>query len=1034
MRPHLRLRLISVLLVVPACCLGAGNGGVRPERVAGQILGATGVRAGLIVHLGCGDGRLTAALYQGDSCRVHGLDADAGNIGKARDFIRGRGLYGPISVERWDGEYLPYGDNLVNLLVAEELGAVPMDEVLRVLVPGGEAYFKRDGKWRKEVKPCSDAVDEWTHFLHDASNNAVAHDRVVGPPRHMQWIAGPRYTRSHEHIPGINALVSTQGRIFYIEDEGPISSVRQPSQWRLVARDAYNGILLWERPIETWFPHIVNWGQTPRHLQRRLIAVKDRVYVTLGLHAPLSAVDAATGEVLKVYDGTEGTEEVLFHEGVLLLAIRQVTDERRDELGRWAQLMRDKHSPLYARESAQPLVSRLRKIEGKGATAIRALDSQSGQVLWKKEGPDGAGLRAQSLCAAGDRVFFQKGKTVVCLDLKSGADRWSAEAVTLRLVAGDSVFCAGGKTLTVLSAETGQVRWTQTPLLTDIRDVFVANGSLWLGGFKPFPQKRGPSWGPYYATERDLATGAVVKHVTRENPSHHHRCYQNKATDRYILVGRRGTEFVDLESGEIREHSWARGVCKYGVMPCNGLMYAPPHACACYVGTKTTGFTALASNLSEHAGANAGRTQERLVRGAAYEDIASTDSLEGAGDDWPTYRGDGARSGFTKAVVPAPLKQRWLRRLGGRLSSPVVAGGKVFVASVETHTVHALEASTGAPVWQFVAGGRVDSPPTILGAYVLFGCRDGSVCCLRASDGALAWRFRGAGTTRRIMAHGQLESASPVHGSVLVQGGAVYFTAGRSSYLDGGIDLYRLDLATGQMLAKTRVYSPDPVTGEQPAQYAPAAMPGVRADILTGDGRNVFLRDQVFDHQGAEATEDTPRLITLTDFLDDAWAHRSYWIFGNRISISTGCSGQARGLIYGRMLVFDDATIYGYGRTKLHWSNQLQDGAYRLFAKSREGGEEKWAKPLDIWVRAMVLADRMVFVAGPAINADGDPVFGDKSQGGRLLAVSASDGTTLAEHRLEAGPVFDGMAATPNRLYVTLANGGVTCLDGVVGK
>ena len=123
--------------------------------------------------------------------------------------------------------------------------------------------------------------------------------------------------------------------------------------------------------------------------------------------------------------------------------------------------------------------------------------------------------------------------------------------------------------------------------------------SVWLGGFKPWQgrgpgTKRGPAWGPYFVTQRDLATGETLRHIEPDNPGHHHRCYRNKATDRYILAGRRGTEFIDLESGDVRWHSWARGVCKYGVMPCNGLLYTPPHACACYVAAKLTGFNAMA--------------------------------------------------------------------------------------------------------------------------------------------------------------------------------------------------------------------------------------------------------------------------------------------------------------------------------------------------------------------------------------------------------------------------------------------------------
>ena len=122
-----------------------------------------------------------------------------------------------------------------------------------------------------------------------------------------------------------------------------------------------------------------------------------------------------------------------------------------------------------------------------------------------------------------------------------------------------------------------------------------------MGGFKPFEGrstgKRGPAWGPYFVTQRDLATGEVLNHIEPENPGHHHRCYINKATDRYILGGRRGTEFIDLQTGEVLWHSWARGVCKYGVMPANGLLYVPPHACGCYTAAKLTGFNALAPGI-----------------------------------------------------------------------------------------------------------------------------------------------------------------------------------------------------------------------------------------------------------------------------------------------------------------------------------------------------------------------------------------------------------------------------------------------------
>lgn len=1036
---------VGVLFTALAGPLTAASGadatGQTPERdLAGQILRATELQGGLIVHLGCGSGKLAAALGAEDRFLVHGLDADADNVRRAREYLQQSGLYGRVSAERFDGERLPYADNLVNLLVAETLDSVKIEEALRVLAPGGVLYAKQEGKWRKTVKPRPADIDEWTHFLHDAGGNAVAHDQVVGPPGQIQWTAPPRHDRSHEHLPNVCALVSAGGRIFYLVDEAPIASIRQAPQWRLVARDAFNGLLLWKKPVGGWFPHLVNWGQTPPQLQRKLVAVGDRVYVTLGLHAPLSVVDAATGETLDVFENTSGTEEIVCHQGILLLVTRSVTDERVAELAQWRKLVAAKESPLDARETAEPLVKRLRAVEARGQQAVLALDAYSGRLLWKKAGADASGLRTYTLSADADRVFYQNGKDVVCLDLKTGQELWSVSSAPLRMVYNGNLVCADGRMVTLLSAETGQPRWQQPTLLVDIRDAFIAGGSLWLGGFKPIEGKRGPAWGPYFATQRDLATGEVLRHLEPENPGHHHRCYQNKATDRYIFAGRRGTELIDLQSGEVMWNSWARGACKYGVMPCNGLLYVPPHPCACYVAAKLTGFNALATRRDEGPGAR--DEGPRLEPGPAYDpSIPRSESPILNSSDWPTYRCDAGRSGFTRATVSATLRPRWQAEVGETLTAPTVFGGKVFVASVDEHAVCAIDADSGRPIWRFTAGARVDSPPTLYRDRALLGCRDGYVYSLRTSDGSLAWRLRAARRPRRIVAAGQLESASPVHGSVLVRDGAAYFTAGRSSYLDGGTDLYRVEPGSGKILSKTPVYSPDPQTGRQPPQSAPFAMPGARADVLTGDDGHVYLRDMVFDRDGRILPEGSPHLFTLTDFLDDSWAHRSYWIFGKNCSVSTGCSGRDRKLIYGRLLVFDDSTIYGYGRRTVHWSNQLQDGPYRLFAVNRDDGAARWENSLPIQVRAMLLADKVLFLAGPAVYTGLRPQR-DEPQAALLMAVSASDGTELARYPLGCLPVFDGMAAAAahsagrqdalpmGRLYVSLENGQLVCLDG----
>ena len=60
---------------------------------AEAIYKAAGARSGLVVHLGCGEGKLTAALRVNQRYLVHGLDTDAGNIAAARDAIHAKGLY-----------------------------------------------------------------------------------------------------------------------------------------------------------------------------------------------------------------------------------------------------------------------------------------------------------------------------------------------------------------------------------------------------------------------------------------------------------------------------------------------------------------------------------------------------------------------------------------------------------------------------------------------------------------------------------------------------------------------------------------------------------------------------------------------------------------------------------------------------------------------------------------------------------------------------------------------------------------------------
>ena len=271
-----------------------------PEKTADSaaaILEKSGVKGGLVVVIGWDDPGLLADIRGAGPYMVSGLEGDPEKITAARTMLREKKLYGPVAVSQIAGSQLPFVDNLVNLVVSKNLGAVPMAEVMRVLAPNGVAYVDNV----KTVKPRPKEIDEWTHYLHDPSNNAVAHDTIVGPPRRMQWVGSPRWARHHDRMASLSSLVSSAGRLFYVIDEGSHASIQLPSKWRLVARDAFSGCVLWKREIDRWHPRLWPFKSGPAQPQRRLVSVGNTVYATLSLDAPLTAMDAATGKTLRTY-------------------------------------------------------------------------------------------------------------------------------------------------------------------------------------------------------------------------------------------------------------------------------------------------------------------------------------------------------------------------------------------------------------------------------------------------------------------------------------------------------------------------------------------------------------------------------------------------------------------------------------------------------------------------------------------------------------------------------------------------------------
>ena len=184
----------------------------------------------------------------------------------------------------------------------------------------------------------------------------------------------------------------------------------------------------------------------------------------------------------------------------------------------------------------------------------------------------------------------------------------------------------------------------------------------------------------------------------------------------------------------------------------------------------------------------------------------------------------------------------------------------------------------------------------------------------------------------------------------------------------------------------------------------------------------------------------------------------------------------------GRILSLGEEIVYGYGRDRYPGgpSGQVRGGEqYHLFAAEKEafeplpshrdnqhlryGGSGRalglkiterdkrfgepslhrnvWSRQVPIFARALVLADKTLFLAGPPEpaklrtreltlqNLDKAEATFQGRRRAALCVVDATDGESLAQYELESSPVFDGMIAARSRLFLSLEDGSLVCFS-----
>ncbi len=180
--------------------------------------------------------------------------------------------------------------------------------------------------------------------------------------------------------------------------------------------------------------------------------------------------------------------------------------------------------------------------------------------------------------------------------------------------------------------------------------------------------------------------------------------------------------------------------------------------------------------------------------------------------DWPAYRADARRSGYTSEAIESRLRPTWSYKAphaptpawarNGRVCydnvfQPVVAGDTVYFGDHVEGKLRALDLATGRVKWQFQTNGPIRLAPAVWKDIVLVASDDGHLYALSCDDGSLRWSCRPGPSDELVLGNGYMISKWPVRGSPTVEGDTVYVGAG--IWPTDGFYLVALDAATGKV-------------------------------------------------------------------------------------------------------------------------------------------------------------------------------------------------------------------------------------------
>ena len=179
--------------------------------------------------------------------------------------------------------------------------------------------------------------------------------------------------------------------------------------------------------------------------------------------------------------------------------------------------------------------------------------------------------------------------------------------------------------------------------------------------------------------------------------------------------------------------------------------------------------------------------------------------------DWPQYRADAGRTGYTPAELPESLSLKWKRvqpapspawkGVHTRMTfdyayQPVIGGKTLFYGSSTDCKVYAVDTDTGRERWSFFTKAPVRFAPVLWKDRVFAVSDDGFLYCLKAQNGKELWRTNGGPDGNMILGNDRMISKWPARGGIVIKNDVLYFGAG--IWPTEGIFIYALNPETGE--------------------------------------------------------------------------------------------------------------------------------------------------------------------------------------------------------------------------------------------